>query len=76
MDDGRGVRERRGEPAPVCDAAGGDDDDGRAGERARSPFADVDAGGDEDGEGDVAGVAAALAALGADDVGTCANTYL
>jgi len=50
------------------DTAGGDDLDGLAGEGGGLALDELDDGGDEHGGGDVTGVAAALAALGADDV--------
>ena len=67
--DGAGAHHQGGsEELTVVDATGGDDLDGATGEGRLSLLADLDAGGDEDGGGDVAGVAATLAALGADDV--------
>jgi len=62
------LHERAGEAAAVVDAAGGDDEGGLAGQRAGVSAGDVADGGDEDAVGDVAGVAAAFAALGADHV--------
>lgn len=67
--DGVGAHhERSGEQLAVVDAAGGDDMDGASGERRLGLAADFDDGRDEHRRGDVAGVAAALAALGADDI--------
>lgn len=66
---GRGAHhERRRQELAVEDAARGDDQDGAAGEGRLGLVADLDDRGDEDGRGDVTGVAAALAALRADDV--------
>ncbi len=62
------IREGGSEAAAVSDAACGDDDDGLAGEGALRALAEVDDCGDEDREGRLAGVSAALAALSADDV--------
>lgn len=60
--------EVRGEAPPVVNRAGTDDVHGFTGERGLVTFDGVDAGGDEDGGGDVAGVSAAFTALGADEV--------
>ena len=62
------VQERSSKAAAVSDAACRDDDDGLAGEGTLGAFAEVDNCRDEDGEGRLAGVSAAFAALGADDV--------
>jgi hypothetical protein len=67
--DGAGAEhEGRRQGLAVEDAAGGDDLDGLPRHRARLSLDELDYGGDEDGGGHVARVAAALAALGADDV--------
>ena len=60
--------ERGGEPASVGDTARCDDDDRLACERAFGVLAEVDDGRNEDREGCLARVAAALSALSADDV--------
>jgi hypothetical protein len=65
----RAERERHGEAAAVENAAGGNDGNGRVGERGAAAAAEVDDDRNEDRGGDVAGVAAALAALRANDVG-------
>ena len=67
----RAVGERGREAPAVGDAACCDHRDGLPGERAGGAFAEVDDGGDEDGERRIARVASALAALGADDVNAC-----
>lgn len=64
----RTQHERGGERLPVEQAAGGDDLDVLAGHGALVALDHGHDGGDEDGGGHVAGVAAALAALRADDV--------
>lgn len=56
------------EATAVVDSAGADDVDGLSVELGELALADVDAGGDEDARGDVAGVSSTLAGLGADDV--------
>lgn len=67
--DGAGAHhESSSDGLAVGDAAGSDDLDGAAGEGRLVLVADLDNGGDEDGGGDVAGVAATLTTLGADDV--------
>lgn len=67
-DGGGAHHEGGGEELAVVDTAGGDDLDGLAGEGGGLALDELDDGGDEHGGGDVTGVAAALAALGADDV--------
>ena len=64
------IGERGGEPAPVGDTARCDDDDRLACERAFGVLAEVDDGRNEDREGCLARVAAALSALSANDVNT------
>lgn len=75
-DAGRAHHERGGEQLAVVDAAGGNDLDGAAGEGRLGVLDGLDDGGDEDGGGGVAGVAAALATLGADDVDANVNALL
>lgn len=58
----------RGKELAVVNAAGGNDLDGEVGQRRLGILAGLDDGGDQDCGGNVTGVAAALAALGADDV--------
>lgn len=70
------VGKRGGEATSVGDAAGRDDDNGLSGQRAFLVLAEVDYGGNEDGEGRVTGVSAAFAALGAYNVNTCGAPVL
>jgi hypothetical protein len=67
--DGAGAEhEGRGQRLAVEDAASSDNLDGLAGHRRGLALDELHDGGDEEGGGHVAGVATALAALGADDV--------
>lgn len=67
--DGTGAHhESGGQKLAVVDTTGGDDLNGALEERALGVLAKVDNGGDEDGGGDVTGVATTLTTLGADDV--------
>lgn len=67
--DGAGAHHQRGgEELTVVDTAGGDNLDGTARQGALGLLALLDDRGDEDGSGDVTGVATTLTALGADDV--------
>ncbi len=59
----RGVHERGSEPAPVGNSSCRDDEDWFPRERADGILAEVDDGGDEDGEGDVPGMATGFSAL-------------
>lgn len=68
---GKNVRERSGKSAPIGDAAGSNDHNRLARERALRVLAHIDDSGDENGEGRRTGVAAALAALGTDNVDAC-----
>jgi hypothetical protein len=75
--DGAGAKhEGRSQRLAVEDAAGGNDLDGLSSHRARLALDELDDGRDEDGGGHVARVAAALAALGADDVDTELEAFL
>lgn len=75
-DTGGAHHERGSEKLAVVDAAGGDNQDGAAGEGRLGVLDSVDDGGDEDGGGRVTGVATTLATLGADDVDTNVNALL
>lgn len=67
--DGAGAEHESGSNGlAVENTAGGNDLDGTAGQRRLVALAGLDDRGDEDGGGNVAGVATALTALGADDV--------
>ena len=64
----RAVDEVRGQPAPVVYCARADDPYWLASERGGAALDRVDDGGDEDGRGDIARVAASFACLRADEV--------
>lgn len=67
--DGAGAHhEGSGQQLAVVNTTSGDDLDGAAGQGRLVLVADLDDGGDQDGGGDITGVATALTALGADDV--------
>lgn len=63
-------RKGSGETPSVCDTSRSNDKDRLASQRALGVLADVDASGDEDGEGSIACVSTTLATLRADDVDT------
>lgn len=75
MNGGRGgghsrLRESGGQTTAVCNTTSRDDHDWLARQRALGVLAEVDAGGDKDGEWGVASVATALTTLCTDDIHT------
>lgn len=64
------LRERRGKATSISDTAGGNNEDGLAGQRADSILADIHARRDKHRERSITGVSAPLTALAADDINT------